>query len=329
MVLWKISLLLVLGAIIAVTVAERRFPIGKLALSEQSVPESVPRVEEDNDFRLPKETVPTHYVIRLRTSVHEGATDFQGSVDIHFNVVESTDKITVNNRDLSIVSATLYRVEDEELVEIDQPSDSSDERTEQLTFQCSAALEVGSYVLTVDYTGKLQTSTGAGFFRRSYFDENNNRRYLATTQFEPTRARMAFPCYDEPTLKATFTVSITHHSSYTAVSNMPQDGPSLVDTQDPSFVTTNFLKTNKMSTYLLAFVVSDFETRNLGRQLIHARPNAIDDTEFGLVAGDKILDKLSEYTGISYYDYNPKIAQIAIPDWGSGAMENWGLVTYG
>lgn len=326
MVPWKIVLLF---AIFGGAFAERLFPTGKVAAPRKYISDDESLLEEDDGgYRLPKETAPSHYTIQLKTSVHQGDIDFQGVVDIHLDVVESTDKIVVNSRGLDIVSATLYSVEDGELVLLEQPLETYDEQTEQLTFQCSSTLDLGSYVLTIDYTGQLQSS-GSGFFRRFYRDENNNRHYLATTQFEPTRARMAFPCYDEPTLKATFTVSITHHVTYNAVSNMPQDGPVVVDSEDPEFVTTTFQKTKRMSTYLLAFVVSDFETRQLGSQLIHARPNAIDETEFGLVSGDAILDALGEYTGVSYYDYKPKLAQIAIPDWGSGAMENWGLVTYG
>ncbi|XP_062561763.1 aminopeptidase N-like [Armigeres subalbatus] len=326
MVLWKVALQLVL---LCGVFAERRFPIGKIVSPSQELSDaSAPRNEEDGGYRLPNSTVPSHYSLHLKTSVHRGDINFQGVVDIHFEVVESTDKIVVNSRGLTVVSAVLYRVDDDELVEIEQPVAAYNEITDQLTFQSSSTLELGDYVLTVDYTGELQSS-GSGFFRRFYRDENNNRRYLATTQFEPTRARMAFPCYDEPSLKATFTVSITHHVTYHAVSNMPQEGPVVFDSEDSEFVTTHFQKTNRMSTYLLAFVVSDFETKELGRQLIHARPNAIDDTELGLVAGDAILDVLGEHTGVSYYDYKPKLAQIAIPDWGSGAMENWGLVTYG
>ncbi|XP_065095358.1 aminopeptidase N-like [Ochlerotatus camptorhynchus] len=167
-----------------------------------------------------------------------------------------------------------------------------------------------------------------GFLRKSYRNGDNDRRYLAATHFEPTGARMVFPCYDEPAFRTTFSVSITHHSSYNAVSNMPQNGSVVVDLKDPSFVTTSFMTSLNMSTYLLAFVVSDFETRYSGQQQIHAKPNAIDDTEFALDSGVLILQKLSEYTGISYYDYQPKMAQIAVPEWFSGAMENWGLVTY-
>ncbi|XP_055602736.1 aminopeptidase N-like [Uranotaenia lowii] len=283
--------------------------------------------EVDESFRLPKDTFPVHYYLHLRTAVHDdGNPNFEGNLELHLDVVEPTSRIILLNRGLTITAATLIKeAEDEEL----EPSLHYDERTEKQVFQFDSTLEPGRYILHVDYTGRLQTSTNSGFFRKYYRDEQNVRRYLASTQFEPTRARMAFPCYDEPAFKAAFTVSITHHKSYSAVSNMPQDGDLVVDESDPEYVTTVFQTTAKMSSYLLAFVVSDFETRTLAGQLIHARANAIDETEFALISGVKTLEQLSSYYSVPYNKYMPKIAQIAIPDWGSGAMENWGLVTYG
>lgn len=319
MALLKTVLFLLLGTL----TAANHLPLAK----QISIPETTSTAayqDPQEDFRLPKNTVPTHYAIHLKTTVHEADTDFQGIVNIHLDVKEPTNKITVHNRDLNIDSATLYGVGDEGTYEL---ATSYNNQTEQLSFQASSTLPIGSYILTITYNGSLQRYGSLGFLRKSYRTEDNDRRYLAATHFEPTGARTAFPCYDEPTLRTTFSLSITHHSSYNAVSNMPQLG-SEVDPNDPNFQTTSFMTTLKMPTYLLAFVVSDFETRSLGQQLIHAKPNSMKETEFALNSGVLILDKLSEYTGISYYDYQPKMAQIAIPEWSSGAMENWGLVTY-
>ncbi|XP_058455515.1 aminopeptidase N-like [Malaya genurostris] len=313
--------------LVAVVLAKRRFPIGEVELDVNRTVAFSTRQEVDESYRLPTETVPSHYNIELKTAVHEGEIEFQGSMYIRLNVVEKTNSITIHNRYLTILTVRLFYLHEDMLIEIDPPTHSLDEQRELLTFLCSGTLDVGIYHLHITYSGNLQTSSSNGFFRRHYRDADDNRRYIASTQFEPTHARMAFPCYDEPTLKATFTVSITHHRSYNAVSNMPV--VQVQDTEDPEYVTTIFDQSQIMSTYLVAFAVTDFETRELALQQIHARPNAIDLTEFALQTGVDVLLALNSHTDISYYNYKPKMAQIAIPDQSSGAMENWGLVTYG
>ncbi|XP_062564986.1 uncharacterized protein LOC134227480 [Armigeres subalbatus] len=320
----QILLLLSAGAIVVHSIA--RFPLTQNYFNEETITTEFQDI--DTSFRLPLDTVPTHYDIHLKTTVHDADTEFQGNVNIHLDVKEPTDKITIHSRDLEILSSTLSHIQGTEKVQLSPLTNTYNNQTEQLTFQSSSILPIGSYELEITFTGALVRYDRLGFLRKSYRDNAGTRRYLAATHFEPTGARMAFPCYDEPTLRATFTVSITHHASYNAVSNMPQDGPVSVNAEDPNYVTTTFVKSPNMSSYLLAFVVSDFETKSIDQQEIHARPNGIQDADFSLDAGVKILQKLHEYTGIDYYEYLPKVAQVAVPDWTSGAMENWGLVIY-
>ncbi|XP_053690821.1 aminopeptidase N-like [Sabethes cyaneus] len=313
---------------VSAAIAER-FPVEIAQFDAVATAQHAIRQDVDESYRLPTETVPSHYTINLWTEVHEGKVDFHGSVKIVLKVVETTDTITVHNRGLSITFAILERIEEDSFSIVEEPTWSLDVQRELLIFQFTSPLELGNYELTITYNGRLQTSTSTGFFRKLYREENNVQRYIASTQFQPTYARMAFPCYDEPSLKATFTVSITHHSSYNAVSNMPLDGEPVPDIENPDFVTTHFQPTQIMSTYLLAFAITNFENKKAANQQIHARPDAIEHTEFALQVGVDILYAFNVYTDISYYNYKPQIAQIAIPDWGTGAMENWGLVTYG
>ncbi|XP_065095515.1 aminopeptidase N-like [Ochlerotatus camptorhynchus] len=287
--------------------------------------------EVNEAYRLPKISVPSHYNLHLWTAIHENNRQFQGTVEIFVNVLELTDTITILNRQLSIWKVTLYSVteDDQSPIELGAPEYATDSTTEHLSIKHSSALQPGSYMVKVEYYGALQNNNNQGFFASSYLDDDGNRHYLASSKFEPTHARSAFPCFDEPKLKATFTLSITHHKEYNAVANMPQDGAPVPDVDDPNYITTKFQKSTKMSTYLLAFAVSNFRIRTSGIHTVYARPNVYEETEYPLQAGVDILNALSDYTGVDYIKYMPKMTQIAIPDRGSGAMENWGLVTYG
>lgn len=294
-------------------------------LEPEAEAEIAPFQEVDESYRLPSVTVPTHYNLHLRTAIHRNDRTFQGTVEIDINVLEATNKITIHNRNLAIQKVTVYR----DGVEQEVPPFETDPRTEHLTITCSQLLTIGSYMVKVEFEGRLQNNNNQGFFASSYLDDDGKRRYLASSKFEPTHARSAFPCYDEPKLKATFTLSITHSKDYHAVANMPQDGELEPVQDDPDFVTTHFRKSTRMSTYLLAFAVSDFEIRTSGYQTVYARYNVFEETEYPLQAGVDILNALSAYTGVEYTDHMPKMTQIAIPDRGTGAMENWGLVAYG
>uniref|UniRef100_A0A182QRY1 Aminopeptidase N n=1 Tax=Anopheles farauti TaxID=69004 RepID=A0A182QRY1_9DIPT len=300
----------------------------ELAVTDpDTVAVAVPVQAVDERYRLPKTSVPLHYDLHLRTEIHRNERTFQGSVGIQLQVLEVTDRLVLHNRNLVITSAKLSALPDgvtgaPQL--IGDVTYATDATFEHITFTSPSVLQPGFYLLEVVYEGRLATNDD-GFYVSSYVNDRDERVYLATTQFESTSARMAFPCYDEPALKATFTVSITHINAYSAISNMPV--ASTVDLAD-SMRTTAFQRTPLMSTYLLAFVVSDFQFRISGTQRVFVRPNAFNEASFALEAGVKILAALDEHLGIAYGAHMPKLDQIAVPDFAAGAMENWGLVTY-
>lgn len=95
-------------------------------------------------------------------------------------------------------------------------------------------------------------------------------------------------------------------------------------------VWTYFATTPLMSTYLLAFVVSDFQYLSNEDQSfrVWARPDALETVTYAVDVGQEILADLNTFTGINYNTSFSKMDQIAIPDFSAGAMENWGLVTY-
>ena len=190
----------------------------------------------------------------------------------------------------------------------------------------------GKAQLEVKFTGQLNDKM-AGFYRSTYKNPDGTDGILAVSQMEPTDARRAFPCFDEPSLKAEFTVTLITDKNLTALSNM--DVASEADYQSEISGTTRkavtFNRSPKMSTYLLAFVIGELnviETNDF-RVPVRVYAPASQDIEHGRFSLDLAAKTLAFYEKVFGIDFPlPKMDMIAIPDFAAGAMENWGLVTY-
>uniref|UniRef100_A0A7G3AUC8 Aminopeptidase n=1 Tax=Lutzomyia longipalpis TaxID=7200 RepID=A0A7G3AUC8_LUTLO len=278
-------------------------------------------------YRLPNNTLPVYYDLRFTTRIHAADFTYTGSAAIQINVVEATNTITMHSRDIEIQSIVV-RVQGttENLFQ----SYAYDPDTEFLTITTTRALTVGPHDVLIDFQGVHSRAVTYGWYAAAYTNNQGNTVWLATTDFEAPDARQAFPCYDSPEFKAVFKITITYDQSYDAISNMPVENT--ITNTDGTF-TTSFVETPPMSTYLVAFAVSDFDKR-CGRDRInrdhcaYARPNGIDLVPWSLDTAIKGVEALDDIYGVVYP--LPKLDQIAIPDvyFGSGAMENWGLVTY-
>nr|CAD7393670.1 unnamed protein product [Timema cristinae] len=289
-----------------------------------------------NCYRLPKNVLPEKYTLEIITNLgdHGQNFSFDGKVWIHVLAVEPTDSITLHSVDLDIDRAlTKVTVEGDEAGKNLVNGTHYVKKVNFFVIELSEKLLAGNrYVVYIPYRGNL-TQGLAGYYRSSYQDRRTGEtKWVAVTQFEPSDARRAFPCMDEPAMKAKFQVNLGRMEKYKSISNMP-----IAKTEpmkdSPGWFWDRFEESKNMSTYLVAYIVCDFEYKSAMTEGKHpveyriwARPDAINQTDYALEVGPKILQYYEKYFD---YDYPlPKMDMIALPDFNSGAMENWGLVTY-
>ena len=171
----------------------------------------------------------------------------------------------------------------------------------------------------------------AGFYRSTYKNPDGTEGIMAVSQMEPTDARRAFPCFDEPSLKAEFTVTLIADKKLTCLSNMDVASETEVESSGTAKKAVHFNKSPLMSTYLVAFIVGELnciETNDFRVPVrVYAPPGQ--NIEHGRFSLDLAAKTLAFYEKVFGIDFPlPKMDQVAIPDFAQGAMENWGLVTY-
>ncbi|XP_050433287.1 aminopeptidase N-like [Adelges cooleyi] len=288
--------------------------------------------QQVSNYRLPKTMKPMSYRLDIITHLDVDNFKFEGSVYIKITCLEPTDTIVLHSANLTIDTSGIV-ISNRGNKGGPASNVTLDPRNEFLYVKVSNKFKKGEdFELTVPFSGNL-TDNLVGYYRSSYVDrETNETKWLAVTQFEPADARRAFPCFDEPALKATFRIRLGHHKALSSVSNMPlkQTAPL---TAYPDYVIDEFEDSVPMSTYLVAYMVSDFtyndgvgEDANYVKFRIIARKDAADQTELAAAAGPMVLKYYDEY-----FDEKFPLAKqdmVAIPDFSAGAMENWGLVTY-
>ncbi|XP_058450243.1 aminopeptidase N-like [Malaya genurostris] len=279
-------------------------------------------------YRLPNTSVPIHYNLLLDTNVHLDNFTFIGKVQIQLTTLENTKQLVLHSSGNEITNVQLYNSNQ---LTLPLKNFELDIEKEFLVINLKETLPAGSrYQLVVDFFGELRDDL-LGFYRSYYVGTDGTTKHIAVTQFETNYARRAFPCFDEPGIRATFSISISCGLSYRATSNMPIAGITIQSNQKKL---TRFRVTPRMSTYLVAFMVTDFVSKRVilkepTRLTMesYARPSASDQLNLGLQKGEEAIRSLEQYCNQTY-DL-PKLDQVAVPDFFFGAMENWGLVKYG
>uniref|UniRef100_W5LNK3 Aminopeptidase n=1 Tax=Astyanax mexicanus TaxID=7994 RepID=W5LNK3_ASTMX len=298
-----------------------------------AAPTTVPSNEPWDKYRLPDTLLPDSYELTLWPRLEPDSRNiyiFTGSSSVVFRCVKDTDLILIHSNKLNLTA-------DPSLTALGStPAPTIKDywmqvTTQYLVIQLNGTLKAGeSYSLFTEFEGELADDLG-GFYRSEY-TESGVRKVLATTQMQPTDARKAFPCFDEPAMKAEFNITILHDPSTVALSNGKQIESVEVEVTGITLRKTTFERTRIMSTYLLAFIVSEFdvvETMEGDVQIrIFARKEAIaaNQGEYALNITGPILKFFESYYNATYP--LPKSDQVALPDFNAGAMENWGLITY-
>ncbi len=275
-----------------------------------------------SDYRLPGNVLPIRYNILLEPDLEKFT--FEGEETIEIDVKKQTRSISLNSNGLHIISAELVLDNKNpvkpEKIETDKPK-------ETISINFRENIKPGPASLNIKFTGTLNDQL-RGFYRSKYKNPEGETCYLATTQFEATDARRAFPCWDDPAIKSTFKVSLAIPDDLTAISNTSIEK----EIKNPGGKkTVSFGETPKMSTYLLAFIVGDFryvekKSQNGTLLRIWATRGNEERGRFALDVTYKLLQYFNDYFGIPYP--MEKLDQIAIPDFAAGAMENWGAITY-
>jgi aminopeptidase N/puromycin-sensitive aminopeptidase len=268
-----------------------------------------------NAQRLPQSVHPEHYSLILTPDLK--AATFIGNETIDLTLAEPADRITLNALEIAFDGVTITAGDNKQEAVV-----SLDQDKQQATFSFPEKIPAGKAMLAIRYKGILNNEL------RGFYLSKTARRNYAVTQFEATDARRAFPSFDEPAFKATFDVSLVVDSGDTAISN----GEIVDDTPGPvaGKHTLRFATTPKMSTYLVAFLVGDFQCTSGESDGVDIRscatPEKVSLTPYSVDVAKYVMHYYNNYFRIPYP--LKKLDLIAIPDFEAGAMENFGAITF-
>ena len=261
--------------------------------------------------RLIEYFTPNHYSLSL--TIDRKARTFLGTVTIEGTQLQQD--FYVHAKDLTITECVVNGV----------TTDYTLEENDELHIK-PTALTHGSSTVVLGFSGII-TDQMHGMYP-CYFNHDGIKKELLATQFESHHAREVFPCIDEPEAKATFDVALTTEQGVTVLGNMPV----AAQVNQDNLQVTTFDTTPRMSTYLLAWVIGEMHSKTATTKSgvevnIWATPaQPPSSLDFALDIATRTIDFFDEYFGVPYP--LPKADHVALPDFSSGAMENWGLITY-
>lgn len=265
--------------------------------------------------RLPKNVVPVDYRVAITPDVAALAISGQETVVLDFRA--ATDTVVLNSLNETLSAVRLDGVPVKAVA-------SSDEQ-QLTTITLARPAPLGRHTLSFVYKGRIETSP-VGLFLQPYVAPDGTKGQLLSTQFESTDARRMFPCWDEPAFRATVELSATVPVAWVVVGNMPVARRSV----HGAMATTTFQRTPKMPTYLVEFTAGDLAkidgASGKTRLSVWAVRGQEKDGATALANAQQILADFNDYFGVAFP--LPKLDSIAVPGGFTGAMENWGAITY-
>lgn len=270
------------------------------------------------EYMQPVNRLITHFVpenYQLSLELRRASREFEGTVTITGTSPTDSNHISLHAKDLTVSSVTVDGRE--------APYSHGDHDELRITHP---GVTQGDHVVVVAFSGVI-TDSMHGLYP-CYYEHNGEKKELLATQFESHHAREVFPCIDEPEAKATFDLTLTTETGITVLGNQPVEWQRVENDK----LVTSFQTTPRMSTYLLAWVTGELHHKTArtssGVEVsVYAtpaqRPEALD---FALEHSVKSIEFFDAYFDTPYP--LAKCDQVALPDFSSGAMENWGLVTY-
>jgi len=318
----RASWLVILGVIACgpgkgppVAVKEPAQPAGP---KEPEPPADPPALAEPTppELRLPTAARPLRYDVEL--TLDPASEDFGGTIVTQLEIAAATRVLWLNAEEIAVESAT-FEAGGQKIA-----AKPLSQHKDYLGLVVDRPLEAGKATLTIKYRGKAHRNDGDGIYT---FQEGG--AWYAFTQFEATDARQAFPCFDEPSYKVPWRLTIHTKKELDAIANTPieseRDAPN-------GMKTVRFAETKPMPSYLVAFAIGPFDFVDAGKtragapiRIVVPRGHA-KEVAYPVQATRPLLDLLEDYFGMPHpYE---KLDVVAVPVFNAGAMENPGLITY-